>query len=111
MKRWVSLCLLLVPIIAPAASFWDGNAALQRGDATFEGGMFAASNSFSQGTLISIQNLDSGKTATATITIQIDGQPDILVLLSPMTAAALGISQGTLARVRVTIVARPPSAA
>ncbi len=110
MKRWISLCLLLVPLIASAASFWDGNAALQRGDATFEGGMFAASNSFPQDTQISIVNLDTGKSATATITKQIDGQPDILVLLSPMTASALGISQGTLARVRVTITARPPSA-
>ena len=110
MKRWISLCLLLVPLLASAASFWDGNAALQRGDATFEGGMFAASNSFPQDTQISIENLDSGKTATATITKQIDGQPDILVLLSPMTASALGISQGTLARVRVTITARTPSA-
>ncbi|MGA2976280.1 MAG: SPOR domain-containing protein [Spirochaetia bacterium] len=106
MKRWIRLALLLVPLLASAASFWDGNAALQRGDATFESGMYAASNSFPEETQIAIVNLDTGKSATATVTKRIDGQSDILVLLSPMTASALGISQGTLARVRVTIATR-----
>jgi hypothetical protein len=111
MKRWVGLSLLLIPLLASAASFWDGNAALQRGDATFEAGLFAASNSFQQDTEIQIDNLDTGKSAQATVVQRIDGQADILVLVSPKTASALGISQGTLARVRVTLVVRPGSGA
>jgi hypothetical protein len=103
MKRWIGLILLLVPFLASAAGFWDGNAALQRGDSTFESGMFAASNSFPEDTKIVIVNAATGKSATATVTRRIDGQSDILVLLSPPAAAALGISQGTLASVRVTI--------
>jgi hypothetical protein len=106
MKRWIGLSLLLVPLLAGAASFWDGNAALQRGDAAFEAGSFAASNSFPTDTRIQIQNLDTGKTTEATVTKRIDSQSDILVLVSPPAAAALGITQGTMASVRVTVI--PP---
>jgi hypothetical protein len=107
MKRWIGLSLLLVPFLVSAAGFWDGNAALQRGDATFESGLYAASNSFPKNTRILIENLDTGKTATATITERIEGRSDILVLLSPKAAEALGIPQGTLASVRVTVTSGP----
>ena len=103
MKRWIVLLLLFVPFLAAAAGFWDGNAALQRGDAAFESGLYVASNSFPPGTQITIQNQDTGKTVTATVTGRIDGQSDILVLLSPKTAQALDLPQGTLGRVRVTV--------
>jgi hypothetical protein len=106
MKPWIVLSLLLVPFFASAADFWDGNAALQRGDATFESGLYATSNSFPPGTQITILNQDTGKTVTATVTGRIEGQSDILVLLSPKTAQALGLSLGTLGRVRVTLPAR-----
>jgi rare lipoprotein A (peptidoglycan hydrolase) len=109
MKRWIGLSLLLVPFLASAAGFWDGNAALQRGDAGFESGLYAVSNSFPPGTQITIQNQDTGKTVTATITGRIEGQSDILVLLSPKTAEALGLTQGTLGRVRVTVPSRADS--
>lgn len=110
MKRWIGLSLLLVPFLVSAAGFWDGNAALQRGDATFESGLYAASNSFPKDTRILIENLDTGKTATATITERIEGRSDILVLLSPKAAEALGIPQGTLASVRVTVTSSPSPA-
>ncbi len=111
MKRWIGLALILVPFFASAEAFWDGNAALQRGDAAFEGGMFAASNSFAPDTQILVQNLETGKAATVTITGRVDGQADILVLLSPAAASALGISAGTLASVRVTVPPRAGSTA
>jgi rare lipoprotein A (peptidoglycan hydrolase) len=112
MKRWIGLTLLLVPFIVSAAGFWDGNAALERGDAAFENGLYAASNSFPKDTRILIENLDTGKTTAATITERIEGRSDILVLLSPKTAEALGIEQGTLASVRVTVTSSPnPTAA
>jgi rare lipoprotein A (peptidoglycan hydrolase) len=103
MKRWIVLSLLLVPLFASAVGFWDGNAALQRGDAEFESGLFATSNSFPIGTQITIQNQDTGKAVNATITGRIEGQSDILVLVSPKTATAIDLPQGTLARVRVTV--------
>ena len=107
MLRWIVLTMLLVPCVAFAADFWDGNAALQRGDAAFEGGLNVASNSFPPGTQITIQDEDTGKTVTATVTGRIEGQSDILLLMSPKTAEALGVSQGTMGRVRVTVP--PPS--
>jgi rare lipoprotein A (peptidoglycan hydrolase) len=107
MKRWIGLSLLLVPFLASAASFWDGNAALQRGDSTFESGLYAASNSFPQDTRILITNLETGKTATVTVIKRIEGQSDILVLLSPKAAEELGVSQGNLASVRVTVMSAP----
>ena len=107
MKRWIGLSLLLVPFLVSAAGFWDGNAALERGDAAFESGLNAASNSFPKDTRVLIENLDTGKTANATITERIEGRSDMLVLLSPKTAEALGIAQGTLASVRVTVTSSP----
>jgi rare lipoprotein A (peptidoglycan hydrolase) len=103
MKKWIVLSLLLVPLLASAASFWDGMAALQRGDASFESGLYAASNSFPAGTMVNIQNQDTGAMVTATITGRIEGQSDILLLVSPKTAEALGLGQGSLGRVRVTV--------
>ena len=47
---------------------------------------------------------------TATITGRIEGQSDILVLLSPKAAQALGLGQGTLGRVRVTVPGRTGTA-
>jgi rare lipoprotein A (peptidoglycan hydrolase) len=107
MKRWIGCALLLAPLLLGAADFWDGNAALQRGDAAFEGGAFAASNSFPQDTRILVTNLDTGKSTEATVTRRITSQSDILVLLSPVAAQALGISQGAMASVRVTVISAP----
>jgi rare lipoprotein A (peptidoglycan hydrolase) len=110
MKRWIGLSLLLVPLLASAAGFWDGNAAMQRGDSTFESGSFAASNSFPPGTRILVTNLETGKSAEATVTERIGSQSDILVLLSPKAASALGLSQGMMASIRVTVLSRPEEA-
>jgi rare lipoprotein A (peptidoglycan hydrolase) len=109
-KRWIGLAMLLVPMILGAADFWDGNAALQRGDASFESGAYAASNSFPPDTKILIQNLETGKTTQATVTRRVGSQSDILVLLSPAAAKAVGISQGSMASVRVTVISTPETA-
>ena len=110
MKRRIGLCLLLVPLLASAAGFWDGNAALQRGDSTFESGSFAASNSFPPDTRILVTNLETGKTAEVTVTKRIESQSDILILLSPKAASALGLSKGMLASVRITVISSPEEA-
>ncbi len=102
MKRWVVLCLLMVPLLASADSFWEGNAALQRGDAAFENGLYAASNSFAPDTQLMVQNLENGKSTIVTVSQRSDGQSDILILLSPRAADAIGIAPGSIARVRIT---------
>jgi rare lipoprotein A (peptidoglycan hydrolase) len=102
MKSWVVLCLLMVPLLASADSFWEGNAALQRGDAAFENGLYAASNSFAPDTQLMVRNLENGKSAIVTVSQRTDGQSDILILLSPKAADALGIQPGSIVRVRIT---------
>ncbi len=105
------VALLLTAFFASAESFWDGGAALQRGDASFESGFFAASNSFPAGTEIVVENLETGRTTKVVVSQRVNGQSDLLVLLSPKAAAALGISQGDVAPVRVTIKTPPPAVA
>jgi hypothetical protein len=102
MKRWVVLCLLTVPLLASAKSYWEGNAALQRGDAAFESGLYAESNSFAPDTQLMVQNLDNGKSTIVTVSQRTDNQSNILILLSPMAADAVGIAPGSVARVRIT---------
>ncbi len=102
-KFWTVAAFLAALSLASAESFWDGGAAAQRGDATFESGFYVASNSFPVNTEVIVQNLETGKTVTAIVMSRIDGQGDLLVLLSPKVAEAIGISQGQVAPVRVTI--------
>ncbi len=110
MKRWIVLCLLLVPLLASAESYWEGSAALQRGDAAFESGLYATSNSFAPDTRLSIVNLDNGKSTTATVSQRAEGQSgDILIFLSPKAADAIGVTSGSIARVRVTVEQSAPS--
>jgi hypothetical protein len=108
MKRWIGIVMLLAPLCLSAQAFWDGNATVQRGDPGFESGLFAVSNSFPPNSRIVVQNLDTGQSTPATVTQRMDGQPDVLLLLSPVTAAAIGITQGSMARVRVTMASPAP---
>ncbi|HVP19938.1 MAG TPA: SPOR domain-containing protein [Spirochaetia bacterium] len=110
MKRWIVLCLLMVPLLASAESYWEGSAALQRGDAAFEGGLYAASNSFAPDTVLLVQNLDSGRNTTATVSERADGPSNILVFLSPRAADAIGLTTGSVARVRVIVLQKAASA-
>jgi cell division septation protein DedD len=103
MKRWPLGFLLVLALSAHAESFWDGNAAVQRGDAAFEAGMFAVSSAFARDTDIVIEDLATGKTTTARVTGRIADRLDILVFLSPAAALPLGLESGDVAHVRVTI--------
>jgi len=109
MKRWVVLCLLMIPVLAFTDSYWEGDAAIQRGDTAFESGLYAASNSFAPDTRLNVQNLDNGKSTPATVSERADGQSNLLILLSPKAADAIGIVAGSIARVRITL-AQVPSA-
>jgi SPOR domain len=109
MKRWIVLFLLMVPLLAFADSYWEGDAVLQRGDAAFESGLYAASNSFAPDTQLMVQNLENGKSTLVTVSQRVDSQSDILVLLSPKAADAVGIPAGGIARVRITVVQKAAS--
>ena len=110
MKRWVVLLLLLVPLLASADSYWEGDAVLQRGDSAFESGPYAASNSFAPDTQLMMQNLENGKSTVVVVSQRMEGQSDILILLSPKAADALGIVPGGIARVRISVLQKAASA-
>ncbi len=103
MKRWPLGFLLVIAISAHAQSFWDGNAAMQRGDAAFDAGFYAMSNAFARDTEIVVEVPASGKTTTVKVVGRIDDHLDVLVLLSPTAAGPLGLAQGEIVHVRVTI--------
>ncbi len=107
MKRWIALALFLIPLLVSAESFWEGSAALQRGDSAFEGSLSAASNSFTPGTRVLVQDLETGKSAEVTVSQRTEGQGDILILLSPKAADAVGMESGSISRVRVTVLGKP----
>ena len=94
MKRWIVVFLLMVPLLASAESYWEGNAALQRGDTAFESGLYAASNSFPPDTQLTVTNLETSRSTAATVSGRIEGQSDILILLSPKAADAIGLASG-----------------
>jgi cell division septation protein DedD len=103
MKRWPLGFLLVIAISAHAQSFWDGNAAMQRGDAAFDTGPFALSSAFARDTEIVVENPATGKTTTVKVVGRVDDRLDILVLLSAAAAIPLGLGQGEIIQVRVTI--------
>jgi len=112
MKRWPLGFLLVLAFSANAESFWDGAAAVQRGEAAFEAGMFAVSNAFAPDTEIVVEDLATGKTTSAVVTGRLEAPMDLLVLLSPAAALPLGLEPGEVAHVRVTVKrsAPPPPA-
>ena len=69
MKRWPLGFLLVLALSAHAESFWDGAAAVQRGDAVFEAGMFAVSNAFARDTEIVVEDLATGRKTTARVIV------------------------------------------
>jgi cell division protein FtsN len=94
---------LLCAFFSYAQSFWDGGAALFRGDSAFESGFYIASNSFAIGTEVEVENLETGKKTTAIVSQRIDGQTDLLALLSPKAASGVGITAGQITSVRITL--------
>jgi hypothetical protein len=89
MKRWPLGFLLVIAISAHAQSFWDGNAAMQRGDAAFDAGLFAMSNAFARDTEIVVENPATGKTTTVKVVGRVDDRLDILVIQVRVTIRKL----------------------
>ena len=110
MKRWISLILLLVPFLASAAGFWDGNAALGRGATP------PLKGACSPPPILSRRTRDRHRERHDREDRHGHGDEahrrSVRHPRAPLPAgtAALGISQGTLASVRVT-VAEPTAVA
>ena len=95
--------LLLLSGIATGQETWEGNAARIRRGEFAEEGMFAASNSFPQNTVIEVVNPRTGKTVEVTVMKRIESGPQLFLLLSDQAADAIGLSGGDVERVGVVI--------
>ncbi len=107
MKRIFALCLAFACASALfAQEVWEGNTAVSAYGVFPSTGFYGASNSFPQNTLVSVQDLDSGKQATVLI-IDRTAESGLLLLLSKDAGDALGVAPGTTAHVRVTLAKQP----
>jgi hypothetical protein len=103
-KNLTGAMLLIFALIRVSAATWEGSAITGgAGDFPAEG-LYAACNSFPRDSIVELSNLETGKTATVTIISNVDN-PGVFIALSPKTAEALGMQQGTAARVRAVSLA------
>ncbi len=87
-------------ILAFAASTWEGSAVVA-GSADFPiDGFYGACNSFPLNSSVQVENLETGRKLSVTITKNIEN-PAIFMTLAPKAAAELGMKAGASARVRV----------
>jgi hypothetical protein len=104
------LLLLLTLVLLPASptaaqdSSWEGNAAVVRSGEFASPGLFAASNSFPQGTLLQVENPQNGKAVQVTVVDRIDGRSNVFLLLSEQAAAVLGLPPSEVIRVKARVL-------
>ncbi len=107
MKRILVLFLTLASAGALfAQQVWEGSSAVSVYGVFPASGYYGASDSFPQNTLVSVEDLDTGKQATVLI-IDRSGGSGLLLLVSKQAGDALGIVPGTTAHVRVTLAKQP----
>ena len=94
------LALLTLLLCLPLwAEQWEGNAARIRPGEFTVPGLFAASNSFPEGTRVQISSSRTGKSVEVTVTRRVDGTTGVFLLLSDQAAEALGLAAGDVERV------------
>lgn len=105
MKRSVLLILLITFFtvgIATAQSEWEGTTAMGRYGEFPNSGYYGASNSFPRNTLVEVENVETGRTATVLIVDRLD-DPGLFLLLSREAAEELGIEDDQVVRSRVVL--------
>ena len=97
--------VLLPPAPATAQdSSWEGNAAVVRKGQFASAGLFAASDSFPQGTLLQVENPQTGKAVQVTVVERINGKATVFLLLSEQAAAVLGLPSSEVIRVKARVL-------
>lgn len=83
-------------------SVWLGTASMSRFGEFPATGLYAASNSFPRNTIVTVENLQNGKTARVIVADRLNN-PGLFILLSREAAGALGITQDETVQVRVSM--------
>jgi hypothetical protein len=103
MKRFgLSVVFLNILSFCIAATVWEGTAAVSVEGELPEEGLYIATGSLPQNTMVDITNLVNGNTVRVTIMSDLE-LPGLLALLSPETAERIGLSRVSLARIRMTL--------
>jgi hypothetical protein len=92
--------VMLVSFFFLSASIWEGSASIAPPSILPETGLYAATNSFPQNTVILVINLENEKTVEVIVRASLDN-PSLLILLSKEAADAISLSNQYTGRVRV----------
>jgi len=100
-KICLSVCIVAALLIFTSSAIWEG-AAAKSGDLP-ETGLFMSTNSFPLNSVVEVINLENGRITHLIVHSGLD-TAGFLALLSKDAIDALGISEGSLARVRMNQV-------
>jgi hypothetical protein len=102
MKQFrITAWILAALVFLPAASVWEGAAAVAPGGELPESGYYAATNSFPRNTVVELTNLETGKTVQVIVALGLDS-PGLLATVSRDAAAAIGLQSRSIGRIRMT---------
>jgi hypothetical protein len=96
----IAQCVLAAALILIGASVWEGSATVSVSGELPEGAYYAATNSFPNNTVVEVTNLENGKTVRVIIAAGLDS-PGLLAMLSQNAAAAIGIPNLGVGRIRM----------
>ena len=101
----ILVALLIALFCAPlgAQQSWEGLATVGR-FGRFPIGLYGASNLVAAGSIVTVENLETGNSAQVAITAGVD-EPGLFLVLSPEAAAILSVTGDGAPRVRLTAVA------
>ncbi|MHB9293062.1 hypothetical protein Holit_02180 [Hollandina sp. SP2] len=102
----VTACILLLNGSEWEGSIWEGNAVVAAdGDLPAEG-CYVATNVFPRNTVVYITNLETEKTIPVIVAASLDN-PGLLITLTREAAEAIGMSVGSLGRIKMIQPADP----
>jgi hypothetical protein len=99
-KRFLLGWALTALFVLAGASVWEGAATVSLNGELPEEGYYAAANSFPRDSSVIVTNLETGKSVRVTIISTLDN-PGLLTVLSPKAAAAIGLHDRYIGRVRM----------
>ncbi|WP_321992326.1 SPOR domain-containing protein [Marispirochaeta aestuarii] len=97
-----SILFSLISFSLFSQSEWEGTTAMGRYGEFPSSGLYGASNSFPRNTLVEVENLETGMSATVLIVDRLD-DPGLFLLLSREAAENLGIEDDQIVRSRVQL--------
>jgi len=99
------LCTVVSLFALVSSSIWEGAAGVAMGGNLPETGLYIATNSFPLNTVVDVTNLETGRTIRVVAASPLEAAPGLVAMLSRDVAAAIGLSERSLGRIRMS---QPP---